>query len=274
MHSQLPGCQKPNLRPALLGEIQVDSGRGQIDELSIPVLRQILIGLVPKPREQGFVPAIDPPGGPDRYRLHDCLHTILVLESIGGHVELEYPHGPQDHVVVPERPEHLGGTLLAELEHPLVQGLHAQGVLEHQASEQLRGEEGDSPILQILPFGKGIPDLDGPVVVQADDVSGPGLLDMTALIRLKGDGIGYLNPLAGTGVMYLHSLPVAAGANPQEGNAVTMGRVHVGLDLEDEAGELLFGGRDLPLQGRSGPRWWCVLDEGIEQLLDPEVVDG
>ena len=53
-----------------------------------------------------------------------------------------------------------------------------------------------------------------------------------------------------------------------------MGRVHVGLDLEDHAGELLLGRLDLSLDGRARTRWRRQIDEGIEHLAHAEVVDG
>ena len=59
----------------------------------------------------------------------------------------------------------------------------------------------------------------------------------------------------------------AAGAHPQEGDAVPVGLVHVGLDLEDEGGEEVVQGADLPLaavagEGRGGHAE-KVLQEGL-----------
>jgi hypothetical protein len=68
-------------------------------------------------------------------------------------------------------------------------------------------------------------------------------------------------------------LRVAPGADPQEGDAVAVGRVHVRLDLEDEAGER-SSGSTTRCTVASGARRRGVVHEGVEQLLDPEVVDG
>jgi hypothetical protein len=72
----------------------------------------------------------------------------------------------------------------------------------------------------------------------------------------------------------------------QEGDAVAVLGVHVGLDLEDEAGEFFgfdrngwaFGGfaglRVTNSGGRSGAGRHGVLQETVEQELDAEVVHG
>ena len=53
-----------------------------------------------------------------------------------------------------------------------------------------------------------------------------------------------------------------------------MGGVHIRLDLEDEAGELLFMGIDLAGEGLPGTRRRGQFYEGIEHFTDAEVVDG
>jgi len=45
---------------------------------------------------------------------------------------------------------------------------------------------------------------------------------------------------------YLHAAVEAAGTHAHEGDAVAVARVHVGLDLEHEAGELGIVGLHLP----------------------------
>ena len=112
------------------------------------------------------------------------------------------------------------------------------------------------------------------MVVQPDDVAGPGLLHRAALVGLEGDGIGHLHRLADAHMAHLHALGVAAGAHPQEGHPVAVGRVHVRLDLEHEAGEGRLTRLHHPLDGGAGARRRGIVDEGVEQLLDTEVIDG
>jgi hypothetical protein len=71
-----------------------------------------------------------------------------------------------------------------------------------------------------------------------------------------------------------HALRVAAGADAHERDAVAMARIHVGLDLEDEAAQLLLERVDLAGGGVARQRRRRVLHERPEQLRDAEIVDG
>jgi predicted transcriptional regulator len=73
--------------------------------------------------------------------------------------------------------------------------------------------------------------------------------------------------------LHLHAAAVAAGADAQEGDTVAVRRVHVRLDLEHEAGELVLFRVHHAAAGLARTRRRRVLDEGVEQLLDAEVVD-
>ncbi len=63
---------------------------------------------------------------------------------------------------------------------------------------------------------------------------------MTPLVRLEGDGIADLNTLANAHMAHLHPLFVGSGTDPQKGDTVTVSLIHIGLDLEDKTGKLLF----------------------------------
>ena len=75
-----------------------------------------------------------------------------------------------------------------------------------------------------------------------------------------------------------------AGANPEEGDAVAVLRIHVGLDLEDEAGKLVVRHRHERIRGlrleggnRGGaPRLGRdrIFQESVEQQLNAEIVHG
>jgi hypothetical protein len=74
-------------------------------------------------------------------------------------------------------------------------------------------------------------------------------------------------------LLELHAALEAAGADAQEGDAVAVLGVHVGLDLEHEAGELrlvrLHLARRRPAAIGAGDR----VDHRVEQALHAEVVD-
>ena len=54
--------------------------------------------------------------------------------------------------------------------------LHLQRILEHRAPEHFRREVRDAGEGELLALGEGVADVDGAVVVQADDVAGEGLV--------------------------------------------------------------------------------------------------
>ena len=94
--------------------------------------------------------------------------------------------------------------------------------------------------LQRLALGEGIADIDGAVVVQADDIPGVGLLGLRAVGSHERERIGNPHFLVQPHVKEPHAARVPAGAQPQESDAVTVHGVHVGLDLEHKAREGFF----------------------------------
>ena len=138
----------------------------------------------------------------------------------------------------------------------------------------LRCEIGDSGELQGFSFGERVADLDRPVVVDADDVARPGLLDVGPVLGHEDRRVGEDDLAADPVVKHLHPTGELPRADPEEGDPVAVGQIHVRLDLEDEAGERLLQRRDHP--GRRRPRTGGGghLHEGVEELPDPEIVDG
>jgi len=77
------------------------------------------------------------------------------------------------------------------------------------------------------------------VADEADDVAGPSFVNGFAflaeeLVR-RGKANGFAGALVGDG----HVAFEFAGADANEGDAVAVLRIHVGLDLEDEGGEAI-----------------------------------
>src|SRR5690554_1200829 len=262
------------LRPTLLGHLQIDSRGGDIGQVSATIKRQVGTRLAPKLLQFPGVVTIDPARRLHVDRLIDTIHLILLLESMGDHIELQRTHGPENQVVVVQRLEQLGRALLGELLQPLLQGLELERILELDTLEQFRRKVRDTHKPHLLAHGKGIANLDGAVVMQADDVAGPRLLDMRPVRGEEGQGIGNLDILADTHVTHLHVLFVLARADPQESDAVAMLGVHVGLDLEHEAGELRVGGLHAPGIGLPGLRRRRILNEAIQHFAHTEVTYG
>ncbi len=67
------------------------------------------------------------------------------------------------------------------------------------------------------------------------------------------------------------ALAILARADSHEGDAIAVPRVHVGLDLEDEAGQLVLRRRDHALLGLARQRRRRMAHELVQQLLDAEI---
>jgi hypothetical protein len=111
------------------------------------------------------------------------------------------------------------------------------------------------------------------MVRDADDVARIGLVEQLAALREERDDGVRPELLAGTCDLDPHAALEVPARDAHEGDAVAVRRVHVRLDLEDDAGELRLVGLDDPLD--RGPRRGRrrQVDERVEHLADAEVVD-
>ena len=114
----------------------------------------------------------------------------------------------------------------------------AQRIFDTDAAEQFGREEGDAGERQLFAFGEAVADLDVTVVRDADDVSGVGFFHQLAVVRHEGNHAGGGDFAVDTQVFHLHAALEFAGADAQEGDAVAVFRIHIGLDFKDKSGEL------------------------------------
>ena len=89
---------------------------------------------------------------------------------------------------------------------------------------------------------QGVADGEDARVKQADDIARVGLIHDGAVLRHQLGAGGQLDVLALLHVVSLHAALELAGADAHKGDAITVGLVHVGLDLEDEGRELVAAG--------------------------------
>ena len=155
---------------------------------------------------------------------------------------------------------------------PLASAFILQRILEHRAAEHFRREIRDAGERELLALGEGVADVDGAVVVQADDVAREGFLGRAAIRGHEGERIGDAHLLVEPHVVHAHAARVLARAQAHERDAVAVLRIHVRLDLEHEAGELRLDRLDVALQrvSRGSGAGACV-GEMRQQLLDAEV---
>ena len=244
--SVFPGSQETDFRPALHGHLQVDSRGCDIGKITGMVQRKIGLGLDLELGQLLLIVTFHPSGGIDINRLELAFDTVFILQALGYDLELQYTDGAKDQIIVGQWFEQLGCTFLAELSQPFHQGFHLQGILQSRAAEQFRCEVGDTGESQILALGEGVTDANGTVIVDADNIPGPGLVHMTAIIGHEGERIRYLDITPKTHMPDLHALLVLARADTYKSDAIPVLLVHIGLDLEHKTGEVRFIGLDKP----------------------------
>ena len=124
------------------------------------------------------------------------------------------------------------------------------------------------------PFREGISYLEITRIVQSHDIARIGEIDDGFLFGHESIGRREFHLLAAA---YMEVIPVALerpGTYLQESDTVAVVRVHIGVYLEHETGHLGLGRLHRSRLGRRRTRRRSYLDEGFEQLLHPEVVDG
>ncbi|MPN17758.1 hypothetical protein SDC9_165113 [bioreactor metagenome] len=158
-----------------------------------------------------------------------------MFQTVGNHVELECANRAKNHVGAGNRAEQLGRPLLGQLLQAFLQLLDLQRVADTRQAEHFRCEGRNAGKAQVFALGEGLAEADGAVVGDADDVARPRLIGSGAIARHEGNGVVDRQGLAGGHLLDLHAPVEAAGTDAQEGDAVAVLGVHVGLDLEHEA---------------------------------------
>ena len=125
-----------------------------------------------------------------------------------------------------------------------------------------------------FPFGKCVAYLYGAVIVNADDIPGICLLHIGPVLGHEDSGICNDDLLADPVVHNLHPPPEGSRTDPQEGNAITMGGVHIRLNFEYKPRKGFFMGRHSPRHRRSFRRSRRHLYKGIEQFPYSKVIDS
>src|ERR1039457_2404116 len=182
-------------------------------------------------------PAYEAPGS----LLQPRFRAILALQPVLHDLELEGSDGRKKGRPWRSRPgrERLDDALLQELlkARPEFLGVGRIGV--RYVGEDLRREsrnlvEKDRAVLR-----QRVADPEGIMAHEPDDIAGPRLVDGFALLPEELVRGGQAHALAGLRVQDRHVPSESARADAQKGDPVAVPGVHVGLDLEDEARELV-----------------------------------
>ena len=126
--------------------------------------------------------------------------------------------------------------------------------------------------MQLLASGQGITDLEVAGIWQTNNIASESLIHHLLLLCHEGRRATETHHLAETYMLVVGVTLETAGANLHEGDATTVVRIHIGMDLEHEAGEVILIGIHLTLQGLHRTGRGSDVDEAIEQLLHSKVV--
>ena len=167
---------------------------------------------------------------------------VLALEPLLQHVELKHAHHAHDHAfhAGANLAEYLDRTLLCKLLHSLHELLALHGVHLADARKMLRREGRDARILHAALTGaERVANREDARIEEAHDVARVRLVHDGAVVGHHGRARGELELAPALHMESVHTAFELARADAQEGDAVAVVLVHVGLDLEHEAGELV-----------------------------------
>src|SRR5690606_24620428 len=200
-------------------------------------------------------------------------HTVLVLQPVQQHIELELPHGADDRRHTGRRilVEHLHRAFLRELTESRVQMLASHGVRNGDAREVLGAEARDAAERDVAVRGQRVADAEAAAVMDADHVAGPRLLHGHTLLGQELLRLREPYVLSAARVAHDHTRLEPARTDADERDAVPVLRVHVRLDLEHEAGERCVVRPDDAVPGLAGWRRGREFEEVLEERLDAEV---
>ena len=134
---------------------------------------------------------------------------------------------------------------MRELLNALDELLAFHRVLGLDARKLLRREYREIRVFELVALiADGIANAKDARVKKTDDVTGICRIDDLTVLCEELLRLCQLNGLAGTLVPNAHIALEFARADADEGQAVAVGRIHVGLDLEDKARESLVIRRD------------------------------
>ena len=162
------------------------------------------------------------------------LDTVLVLEPVRDDFELQLA----DRADSRSRARAGRKTWIAPSSPSCVrpaQLLGAQRVGDLDALEDLGREERQSGELERLSFGQRVAELQHAVVGHADHVAGVSLVEQLAALRQKCARRLFVRSSFPVRHLQLHPALEAARAHAHERDAVAVRRIHVRLDLEDDA---------------------------------------
>jgi len=154
------------------------------------------------------------------------------------YLELQRPHGgkQRDALAGVAQVENLDDAFLEQLIHPFAELLVFARIGIVEIREALRREAGNLVEDDGRVLRESVSDAEARVADEANDVAGISFVDGLAFLAKSLWELEEAHFFARLGVGDDHVALEFAGADPDEGDTVAVPRVHIGLNLEDEAG--------------------------------------
>ena len=150
----------------------------------------------------------------------------------------------------------------------------ASGIGADHGGEEFRGELGERFEDNGCAFADGVTEEEFAGVDESDDITGEGFVHCFALLSEELVSAFDADASSGAGVEDFHVAFEESGADADEGDAVAMSGVKVGLDFEDEAGEFGSSGGDEAGFGAAISGGRAIFEEAAEELFDAVVGEG
>ena len=168
----------------------------------------------------------------------------------------------------------LGDTFFHELFHAGAVALNVSGVFVDDVGEALGGKAGHFVVDDVWVAGEGVSDEEVVVPDEGENVAGVGGVEGLAILAEEFLSVGETDFFSAALVDDLHVSLEDAGDDADEDGAVSVAGVHVGLDLEDEAGEVVCVWVDELVLADTASGFGGHLEEAFEHVFDAEVVHG
>ena len=211
-----------------------------------------------------------------RKLFQDDIHVVFTLEPELENIELQHADHPADDLLhtCMEFSEDLDRTFLGDLLDPFDKLVSLHSIHLPYSREMFRCECGNSFVPEIR-LGKAecVADRIQTRVENTDNITRIGLAEDLPVAGHQLLRLGQSLDPSALDMPDIHSDVVFSGADPDKCDPVSVGFVHIGLDLEDKSGKIVFYRIDLPLVRHAGRRRRRHLQEMLKEDLDAEVVE-
>src|SRR5690606_18434561 len=207
------GCAELDIWITLLGQRQINTRWSKVSQMPAAIHRQVIGTLAFKLFQFFAIRAFNPASSGHVHLFVYGLYLVLIFQTIGYDLKLQYAHRAYDDIVAVQGEKYLSGAFFGQLLQAFLQLLGFQRILQTNTAEQLGGKMGDTGEFQLLTRGEGITKRNSAVIVQPDDITSQRLFYCASVTGHKGNRISDSDIFSQTHMTHLHALVVNPGAD-------------------------------------------------------------